>query len=256
MIPVAPARFSRGNQLALLLFFQNHFNRDPILIAQSADRRAFFRGKKTHHLSQLGFGHIHLQSDLGPGFDRAFQKHRDVFHLFALPGTSHAFLLAMKRMVLWSSVSSTRRLLARMLLPVSVRSTMASSSLRLDFGRAPGEFNRDVNALLFKIASRDVDQFGRDDSAGQILGLLHLALIRHRQHPARRLCGGAAVGQFANLDDIIFVAVLDDPVMAGQTAIDDPINDIAADFLRRNNTDETLSSSTRGKTLRESTLIL
>ena len=43
---------------------------------------------------------------------------------------------------------------------------------------------------------------------------------------------GAGVFQLADFDDVVFVAVFDDPVVAGQAAVDDAVDDVAADFLR------------------------
>ena len=63
-------------------------------------------------------------------------------------------------------------------------------------------------------------------------------------------CAGAGIVQLADLDDVRFVAVLDDPVVAGQAAIDDAVDDIAADFLAGTARPRSCRSSKRGKTLR------
>src|SRR5688572_29857477 len=71
----------RRNQLALLAFFEDHFDGDPRRVREAAYRRAFFRGKKSDHLGQSVLRDVHLQAYLRAGFDGAFEEHRDVFHL-------------------------------------------------------------------------------------------------------------------------------------------------------------------------------
>ena len=103
-----------------------------------------------------------------------------MFSIFSrFQGISHAGLLATKRIVLLSSVSMTRRLLARMLEPVSVRSTMRIEQAGFDFGGAPGKFDGHLHAALGEILARDVHQLGGDDLPFQILGL-----VNRRFHPA------------------------------------------------------------------------
>ena len=57
--------------IAFLLFFEDHFHRNPRRIRQFADRRTFFSGKKSNHLIQPGFRDIHLQPNLRLRFNRA-----------------------------------------------------------------------------------------------------------------------------------------------------------------------------------------
>ena len=54
---------------------------------------------------------------------------------------------------------------------------------------------------------------------------------RDRQHPSDGIGRAAGIFQFADFHDVFFVAVFDDPVVAGETAIDDAVDDISADFL-------------------------
>ena len=152
MIPVAPARFSAGISSRSCLSSRIT---STATHAESASRLTvglFSAGRKPMTSCSLRLGHVHLQADLRLGLDRAAQEHRDVFHLLALPGNRPRLACwPSNRVVLVSSVSTMRRLLARSDEPVSVRFDDAVEQAGLDFGGAPGEFDGDVDALRREI---------------------------------------------------------------------------------------------------------
>ena len=79
---------------------------------------------------------------------------------------------------------------------------------------------------------RHFDQFGGDDLAFKIFGLLKAAAFRHRQHPAHLAAALLGIGQRGDAGDI--EAALDHPVDAGQAGVEHAVIDVARHLLRAN----------------------
>ena len=102
----------------------------------------------------------------------------------------------------------------------------------LDLGRAPGELDVDVgDVAVGEVGAGDVDQLGGDHLAGEVGRGADRAFVGDGQDPLGGVAGGAAVGQVGDLDHVVGVAVLDDPVVAGQAAVDVAGDDVAAHLL-------------------------
>src|SRR5205814_1686632 len=57
------------------------------------------------------------------------------------------------------------------------------------------------------------------------------AFLRHRKHPSRRLARRARISELTDFDHVGLIAILDDPVVTREPAVDDVIDDVPADFL-------------------------
>ena len=98
-----------------------------------------------------------------------------------------------------------------------------------DLGCPPRELDFGIDGLVGKIALHRAHELGGDPLSGEILGPLHGRIFRHAEHPSRLESRGAAVDQVANFDDVGFV--FHDPVVTGQTAVEETVLDVATDLL-------------------------
>ena len=89
--------------------------------------------------------------------------------------------------------------------------------------------------MLLQILFRQIDDLGGDAFALQILDRFHRRIFRHAQHPAGRAARNLAEQKLADLVDLR--AVLDDPIVTGDAAIEIAVLDVTADFLRANQPD-------------------
>ena len=101
---------------------------------------------------------------------------------------------------------------------------------RLDFGRAPGEFDIRLHAVLRQEAPGHAYRLGGDATALEVLHRVERRVLLGRHHPAHRAVIGprrAQVGDFRHVE-----VVLQDPVEAGDGAVDDALADVAGHLLR------------------------
>ena len=154
-----------GDELAFLFFFENHLDGDPGLVGQARNGGAFFGGEEGNDLGQLVFRHVHLQADLGLGFDCAAEQHAHVLHLFPFPGNGpggfagneaggageqgidDAQIVGAKRRAGFGGIDN------------------GVEQAGLDLGGAPGEFHGNVDVACLEICFGGIDQLGGDDAA-------------------------------------------------------------------------------------------
>ena len=123
-----------------------------------------------------------------------------------------------------------RRLFALSELPVSVTSTMASARRGGLTSVAP-QLNSTwaVDAVLGQPAARQVHDLGGDALALQVLDALDRRVVGHGQHPAHGPAADLAEDQLGHLVDL--GVVLQDPVVAGQAAVERAVLDVAGHLL-------------------------
>ena len=120
-------------------------------------------------------------------------------------------------------------MLARSEVPVSVSSTIASTR------RALTSVAPQLNSTRTRMPLSSKYRFVTPSSSVAMIppsrssGFVDLRLVRHREHPSRRIARGLAVGQLAHLVDV--AAVLLDPVETGDAHVQDAVPDVAADLL-------------------------
>ncbi len=145
-------------------------------------------------------------------------------------GSSQLSRLAMNCVVLSSTVSTTRSLLARSELPVSVTSTMASASSGSLASVAP-QLNSTLAVTPWSASQRLVTPTSSvatilpSRSAGDCTG----DCSRHGEHPADLAEALLGVDEVAHRVHVGLV--LDDPVVAGEAAVEGAVLDVARHLL-------------------------
>ncbi len=107
--------------------------------------------------------------------------------------------------------------------------------MRLHFGCAPGKLDLGLHLIAAEVFLGKVDNFGRNSFSLQIFDRFNARIFGHRQNPAGGLAGYFAELEFADFMDLR--AVLLNPVVAGDAAVQIAMLDVAADFLRPNHSD-------------------
>ena len=110
--------------------------------------------------------------------------------------------------------------------------------MRLHFRCTPGKLDLGLDLVLAQVLLCEVHHLGGDAFAFQILYRLDAGMFRNRQNPARGLSRGFAEKELAYLMHV--GAVLDNPIVASDAAIEIPMLDVAADFLRANHANHEL----------------
>src|SRR5581483_5290544 len=100
---------------------------------------------------------------------------------------------------------------------------------RLYFRRAPAELDLDIDSLRSKIALRYFHQFGGDDFALEVFGLLKSARFGHCQDPAHLASALLGIGESGYAWH--FEAAFDHPVDAGEARIQHAVVNIARHLL-------------------------
>src|ERR1017187_10227096 len=103
---------------------------------------------------------------------------------------------------------------------------------RLDFGCAPTEFHFDAYTFGREVSLGYFNQFGGDDHAFKIFGLLETAAFGNCKHPA--YLAAALFGISQRCDAGNFEAAFDDPVDAGEAGIEYAVIDVTRHLLRAN----------------------
>ena len=141
---------------------------------------------------QVLASHIQHQPDAALRFHRAAQHESDVFNLLALAAVGPRGLvgydLGLDSQYSFDNAQAIgpQRASGFRYFDDGVRQCG-----RLHFGRAPGEFDFDVDAALLEIARGNGHQFGSDGAPSQVLGFLRNGNLRERPAPSA-LCRGSA----------------------------------------------------------------
>ena len=191
-------------------------------------------GSEADHLLQLADGHVHLEPDLRLGAQRAReQQRRSARSSRASTGSFQAARLAISCGTDSKRSQTMRRPWARMVEPVSVTSTMASTrpSADLGLGGAPGELDLHVDAALGEppLACTRPARWRRGSRAGP-RAVCTGESPGHDEHPARRAEARLRVDQLLRHHDV--GVVLEHPVAAGDAGVERAALDVARHLLR------------------------
>ena len=84
--------------------------------------------------------------------------------------------------------------------------------------------------MIFReIAFCHADRFRGDPFAFQILDAVNIGIFRHGKDPAQRIASDFSINEFRNFHNIRIVFT--DPVISGQSAVENAFFDIAGHFL-------------------------
>ncbi len=222
--------FEFGDELAFLFFFDDDFDGDPEAVGEGGDGGGFFGGEELEDGVEGVFGGVEFEADFFAGVDGALEKEGDVLDFFFLDGiigpdffigdetgggghegVDDAEVVGADGGAGFGDVDD------------------GVEEAGFDFGGAPGEFDFDLDVFGLEVFAGDADEFGGDDAAVELFGLGDGGFIGDAEDPLGGAGGGLGVDEFEDFVDV--GAVFLDPVMAGETDIDDAVFDVAGHFL-------------------------
>ena len=187
---------------------------------------------------QVGAAHVEHQADAALRFDRRLEQQRDVLKLGPLRLVGERRLVGDEL-----SVRFHDRIENRQSIGTQRRSGFGGlddgvgEHRRLDLGRAPGELDLDVHALLLEVVLRHPDELGGDRSCRpRSCGRLDRRVFRRGQHPADLAEALFRVDEIGDRLEHTGLAVAElvflDPVLAGQTGIEHAVGHVPRHLLR------------------------
>jgi len=147
--PRGPFLLEDGDQVPDDLLVDDDLQGEPAGLAQCGDRRVLHRRQHLEDPVEVFATDVHLEADLLLAGER-LEEQGDVFDLLPLPSILPRLRFAMRTVVDSRIVSTTRRLFARRLLPVSVSSTIASARRGAFTRWPPGELDLGLDPFLFR----------------------------------------------------------------------------------------------------------
>src|SRR6266542_2027986 len=202
----------------------------PTLLAEIGDGGPSQRREAFEEAGHVFLLDVHLQPNLGLRFQRAFEQQAQRLDLLPFPRV-------LPRIVVGDQARGGDQQFVDH--PQFVRAERRAGLRDLDdgvhqlmglhFGRAPGKLDLRLDPVTAQVFPGEVDDFGGQTLAFDILDRLDGRILRYGQHPAGGLARDLAEEQFADLVDVR--TVLDNPVVPGNPAIKVSVFHVAANLL-------------------------